>query len=276
VRLKYLTADHIRRAVELFIAEAWPDLDSSRPRFNPGILADATTAEEIFALFEQKPAGEGPQCARHSLRLGSSRYPFMKLVVQEYLVEEEYFFSVDTHDDLDVRPSQPDFKEWMELKSANRELKDRIEAAWQAAGLPTHEDLRELAQDLAAVGPKGADRGRRLLVVDDDSDVAQGLGALLESKGYEVELAHDGRQVLDRLDCDPLPDLVILDYAMPLLNGQEVLERMRAMPRTRNVPVLLATASTIDLAHMRRISGLLRKPYPAEVLFAMVGRLLEA
>jgi CheY-like chemotaxis protein len=276
MRLKFLTADHIRQAVNLFVAEAWPDLDSSRPRFNPGILAGAQTPQEIFALFEQKPAGEGTLCARHALRLGSSRYPFMKLVVQEYLVEEEYFFSVDTHDDLDVRPSQPDFKEWMELKAANRELKERIESSWQKAGLPTHEDLRELAQDLAAVEPRKDARGRRILVVDDDSDVAHGLGALLESQGYAVELAHDGRQVLDRLDLDPLPDLVILDYAMPELNGQEVLERMRAASRTRNVPVLLATASTIDLAHMRRISGLLRKPYPAEVLFAMVARLLDS
>jgi CheY-like chemotaxis protein len=274
VRLKYLTADHVRKAVSLFIAEAWPDLESSRPRFNPLVLADAQTTMEVLEKFEARTADEELLCARYALRLGSSRYPFMKLVIQEYLMEEEYFFSVDTHDDLDVRPGQADYKEWMALREANRELKDRIETAWHAAGLPTHEDLRELAQDIASVETRSGARGR-LLVVDDDSDVAEGLGALLESQGYEVELAHDGRQVLDRLAVDPLPDLVILDYAMPELNGQEVLERMRADRRTRSLPVLLATASTINLVHMRRVSGMLRKPYPAEVLFAMVSRLLD-
>ena len=44
--------------------------------------------------------------------------------------------------------------------------------------------------------------------------------------------------------------------------------------QTAHLPVLLATASTIDLSRLRRVSGLLRKPYPRHVLFAMIARLL--
>ncbi|MFT4542535.1 MAG: CheY-like chemotaxis protein, partial [Planctomycetota bacterium] len=92
--------------------------------------------------------------------------------------------------------------------------------------------------------------------------------------GYVVELAFDGRQVLERLENDPLPDLVLLDYSMPELNGQEVIQRVHENPRSCNVPILLATATSIDLANVQRTNGLLRKPYPRDVLFAMIERLL--
>ena len=62
---------------------------------------------------------------------------------------------------------------------------------------------------------------------------------------------------------------------MPQLDGEEVLRRLRREERTAHLPVLLATASTIDLSRLRRVSGLLRKPYPRHVLFAMIARLLE-
>ena len=197
----------------------------------------------------------------------------MKFVVQEYLVDEEYFFSVDTHDDIAIGPDNPDYDGWQDLKRYNAELKQEIEAAWVRAGLPTHLDLRVLAEGLAQVEVEGQKRAR-LLVVDDETDVAQGLKALLQGRGYQVECAYDGQQVLDRLGRDPLPDLVVLDYAMPELDGQEVLRRLRQDPRTERLPVLLTTASSIELKELQRASGLLRKPYPREVLFALLGKLL--
>jgi CheY-like chemotaxis protein len=67
---------------------------------------------------------------------------------------------------------------------------------------------------------------------------------------------------------------VLLDFEMPELDGEAVLERMRASERLAEVPVLVATASNIELGRLRRISGFLRKPYPRQVLFAMIERLL--
>jgi putative two-component system response regulator len=90
-----------------------------------------------------------------------------------------------------------------------------------------------------------------------------------------VELAFDGAQVLERLRHDPRPDLLLLDFSMPEVDGEEVLRRVRADPRTSDLPVLLATASTIDLERIPKASGVLRKPYPREVLFAMLSQLLE-
>jgi CheY-like chemotaxis protein len=272
VKLSDMTAAHVRRAVELYLQHAYPP--GSALFGAPPDLDGAASVPEILERFEAPPREQDSGFKRYALRLGNVRYPFMKLVVQEYLVDGEFFFSVDTHDDLDVRPTAPDYERWQELKRENRRLKEAIEQSWRAAGLPTLEDLARLCEGLRGVEREEPKR-RRLLVVDDETSVARGLAALLEGRGYEVELAFSGEEVLERLARTPLPDLVLLDYELPLLDGGEVLDRVRADARLADLPVLMVTASSIDLARLRRVSGLLRKPYPRLVLFKMIRELLE-
>jgi CheY-like chemotaxis protein len=274
MRLENLNPALLRRAIAIYLEIAWPGNEFPRPRITLADFEGLNTIEALLARFEKPRAAEASGFKRYMLRLGNQRYPFMKFVVQEYLVDAEYFFSVDTHDDLDVRPDNPDFDKWVELKRHNSKLKCEIEAAWEHEHLPTHFDLRKLAEGLAETEIEG-EKKARLLVVDDEADVCKGVGALLRARGYDVELAFDGRQVLERLEQDPLPDLVLLDFAMPELDGEQVLQRMRANPRLASLPVLLATASSIDLERVQRASGVLRKPYPREVLFAMLSQLLE-
>jgi CheY-like chemotaxis protein len=274
MRLEALTPNHLRRAIATYVREAWPDPHGPRPRVTEHDFEDAQDIRSMLARFERPRDKQRPSLDRYTLRLGNARYPFMKLVVQEYLVDREYFLSVDTHDDLEVQPESPDWAAWKEIKEHNLALKRRIEEAWAKEGLPTHCDLRRMAQDLAHT-EKEASKRARLLVVDDESDVCEGLGALLRSRGYEVECFYDGQAVWERLQQEPLPDLLLLDYAMPRLGGDEVLKRVRSDVRLAHLPVLLATASSIDLERVPRASGLLRKPYPREVLFALLGQMLE-
>ena len=260
----------------IYLDRAWPEDKPGKPRLTAKDLEGAETLAELSTLFESPRNEEGVACERFTLRLGNHRYPFMKFVVQEYLVREEYFFSVDTHDDLKITPDMPDYEGWCELRAFNRALKQEIEQAWSVAGLPTNEDLRELMEDIARdeAGEGGAPSRARLLVVDDEQDVARGLEAVLRARGYLVEIAFDGRQVLERLERDPLPDLVVMDYAMPELDGEEVMRRLKESTRCAGVPILLATATNIDLASLPRASGFLRKPYPRELLFTMIRQLL--
>ncbi len=272
MRLDRLTPAHVRRAIHLYLEQAWPAERPERPIVDLRKLEGSTTTEEMLAVFE-KPRGQGPACEHYSLRLGNWRYPFMKLALQEYLVRGEYFFSVDTHDDLKISPDMPDFEGWQEIRRFNRGLKLSIEGAWEHADLPTYEKLRELMEGLAELEREGTKRAR-LLLVDDERSVVRGLAAALHARGYEVEVAYDGEQVLERLARDPLPDLLLLDYAMPGVDGEAVLAHVRADARSRDLPVLLATASTIDLGAIQRSCGLLLKPYPREVLFTMIAELL--
>jgi len=273
MRLDRLTPAHIRRAVQIYLDHAWPPGSSGEPPLAVKDLESATTLDEMTKFFDRPRKDQSPLCKRFTLRLGNHRYRFMKFVVQEYLVPEEYFFSVDTHDDLKITPDMPDFEGWQELRGYNRELKHEIERAWNEAELPTNEDLRLLMENLAEFEPNEAHR-ERLLVVDDEKDVARGLAACLRARGYRVEVAFDGRQVLDRLDVDPLPDLVVLDYSMPEFDGQEVIDKIRADKRCRDLPIVLATATSIELTALKRSVGLLRKPYPRQVLYAMIEKLL--
>ena len=273
MRLENLTPAHVRRALDVYLAQAWPRGAGSTPSISLDELRGMAELEALFARFE-KVEGGGGGLKRYALRLGNHRYPFMKFVVQEHLVNGEYFFSVDTHDQLDIRPDNPEYGEWQRLKAYNRGLKQAIEEEWDKVGLPTNADLRVLMEELARV-EREEKKKKSILLVDDEADVAQGLAALLRARGYEVEVAKDGMEALERLGREPLPDLVLLDYERPQLDGEEVLSRLRRETRTAHLPVLFATASTIDLSRLRKVSGLLRKPYPRHVLFAMIARLLE-
>ncbi|MBM3991717.1 MAG: response regulator [Planctomycetes bacterium] len=274
MRLDALTPAHVRSAIDLYLRHAYPPGTGGRPRITSADFAGHETISSALEAMDRLRATDVEGCRRYSLQVGNHRYPFMKLVVQEYLVNGEYFFAVDTHDELDVRPNHPDYDAFQELKTHNRRLKLEVESAWRSAGLPTLDDLRSLCEEL--VGSESEDRnGLSILLVEDDVAVAFALRTWLRAKGYAVELAHTGERTLERLREGPLPDLVILDFELPGLDGESVLGALRGDPRTAAVCVLMATASKIDLARLAQVNGVLHKPYPRELLFATLRQMLS-
>ncbi len=81
----------------------------------------------------------------------------------------------------------------------------------------------------------------KVLIVEDERDVAELLAYNLSKSGFQVITAEDGEQALRLLEKEP-PDLVILDLLLPKIDGKEVCRRIRQNERTRNVPVLMLTA----------------------------------
>jgi len=87
----------------------------------------------------------------------------------------------------------------------------------------------------------------RILVVDDDVDIAGFIKIELEMAGFEVVVAHDGETALDLVTrCEP--DLIILDLMMPILDGVELTRRLRADAMTSALPIIMLTAKgqTVD------------------------------
>jgi CheY-like chemotaxis protein len=274
MRFDALSPAHVRRAIDVYLARAYPpDGGKAAPVIKPAMV-EATTTEEVLAAFE-KEQRMGQSAPRYTYQLGNARYPYMKLVIEEYLVDGELFMIADTHDDLEVLPTMPHYEGWLELKRINRVFKADIERDWRAAGLPTLADLREICERLGAI-EREEHKDRRILVVDDEEDAAHALAELLVGRGYDIELAFSGEQALERLARDPLPHLVLLDYGLPGLTGQQVIRRMRGDARLERVPVLMATAAPIALGQLGEVSGLLRKPYPRQVLFALLRGLFAA
>jgi len=117
----------------------------------------------------------------------------------------------------------------------------------------------------------------KILVVDDERAVRESLRRALELEGYEIELAADGNEALDRLESASEPDAMILDLLMPGVDGLEVCRRLRGTGS--KLPVLMLTART-EIEN--RVAGLdagaddyVTKPFALEELLARVRALLR-
>lgn len=86
---------------------------------------------------------------------------------------------------------------------------------------------------------------RRVLVADDDDDIVELLRINLEAHGYEVTAARNGQEALDMVRSDP-PDLLVLDWMMPVKDGMATLAEIKADATLRDLPVVMITAKTTD------------------------------
>lgn len=273
MKLTEITAQRLRSAVDLYLQLAYPHGLPSRVKL-PSALDTSDDVDEILSGFLNETRTSGPiPVRRFALRLGNEQYPFMKLVLQEYLLADEFVFVVDTHDDMDIKPNYPDYERWQALRESNAKLRERIEATWREADLDTCLRLRARAEELAARRMCRM-KGLKAVVVDDQVDLAETFAAVLRADGYEVSTAHDGRKGFD-LIAAVKPDLVLTDFEMLQMDGLELIRRMRESPELRSIPVILATGSNLTLEQMRQATGFLSKPFAADVLVSMADELLR-
>jgi two-component system KDP operon response regulator KdpE len=121
----------------------------------------------------------------------------------------------------------------------------------------------------------GTKTGSRILVVDDDSDIAELLTIILKPQGFGVYLACDGREGLKKA-YELHPDLVILDVVMPEIDGWDVCSRLRELT---DVPILMLTARSAESDLLRAFSlgadDYLKKPFSKGELEARIRALLR-
>jgi DNA-binding response OmpR family regulator len=92
----------------------------------------------------------------------------------------------------------------------------------------------------------------RILVVEDDHDIAELVGRYLEKAGFAVELLTSGREALRALRARP-PDLLVLDLMLPHVSGLEICRAARAGEPTSSIPIIMLTARGDE---SERIAGL--------------------
>ncbi len=86
----------------------------------------------------------------------------------------------------------------------------------------------------------------KILVVDDDADIARFVELNLRTHGFETHVASDGLEALEKA-FEVRPDLVLLDVTMPKMDGFEVAQRLRSDPRTSNVSIIMLTARALSV-----------------------------
>jgi two-component system, OmpR family, response regulator VicR len=119
----------------------------------------------------------------------------------------------------------------------------------------------------------------KIMVVDDEPDVVDLVKLVLESDGFSVVTAYSGKEALDRL-VQEMPDLVLLDIMMPQMDGWEVYSRIKANPRTKDIPVAMLTAKSQSIdkmigLHVVKVDDYITKPFGRSELLERVKRILK-
>ncbi len=118
----------------------------------------------------------------------------------------------------------------------------------------------------------------RILLVEDNEDNRTVYRTILEHYGYEVELATDGLQGVERA-IELLPDLILMDISIPVIDGLEATRRLKADQRTAAIPILALTAHALPADHARAVEagcdGYLTKPIPPRQVMEAVRRFVQ-
>jgi len=126
--------------------------------------------------------------------------------------------------------------------------------------------------------PESVKRSVDILIVDDEPDVANIIAINLEFDGYGVRIAYNGKEALEEIE-RKMPDCILLDIMMPVMDGWEVLQALKADERTADIPVIVVTARHTDVDRIRGFSGgaveYVTKPFDPETLKASVERALQ-
>ncbi|NJD19553.1 MAG: response regulator [Gemmatimonadetes bacterium] len=119
-----------------------------------------------------------------------------------------------------------------------------------------------------------------ILVADDEPHIRRILATLLESAGYTVRQACDGREALDALDSPQPPDVFLLDLMMPEASGMDVLDSIRSHPHHRHTPVIILTAkgqdADRDAALEAGADDFVTKPFSPRKLLSRIQEILSA
>jgi CheY-like chemotaxis protein len=114
-----------------------------------------------------------------------------------------------------------------------------------------------------------------VLVVDDEFGIVDVLETILTDEGHRVLTACNGKQGLVRLSAEK-PDVVLLDFMMPILGGAEMLRAMAAEPAYQRIPVIMISSLGEDVIaeKCRGYAAFLHKPFRAAAVLSTVARIL--
>lgn len=118
----------------------------------------------------------------------------------------------------------------------------------------------------------------KILVVDDEPDYISTIESRLEWCGYEVITAANGEEGLEKA-LDEKPDLILLDTNMPVMNGHEMLHRLRSNPNLKDIPTIMVTAlceaQDIEIASSHGITDYVAKPFDFTELIEKISHAIE-
>ncbi len=121
-----------------------------------------------------------------------------------------------------------------------------------------------------------SETSRTVLIVDDEPNIVTALDFLLRRNGYDVRLASNGAEALERIETDR-PDVVLMDVMMPLKSGYEVCQHMRERPELAHIKVVMLSAKGSEAEVNKGLSLgadlYITKPFSTQELVATINQL---
>lgn len=112
---------------------------------------------------------------------------------------------------------------------------------------------------------------QKVLLVEDNADVRRLYAIGLNQRGYEVKLAANGAEAVDRILAER-PDFVLLDWMMPLMGGSEVVERLENGDGASDIDIIVISGQPAPPTLPRRVRSWLTKPLTIDELVTEIGR----
>ena len=111
---------------------------------------------------------------------------------------------------------------------------------------------------------------KRILIVDDDKDIQSSIQMILELNGYAVACVSNGKEALEELVRGPIPEVILLDLMMPVMDGFEFLKTVENGDLAKNISIIVMTAARNKAAEIKKYTTLL-KPFEVTKLLSLVG-----
>ena len=113
---------------------------------------------------------------------------------------------------------------------------------------------------------------RTILIVDDEYDILNSLEMVFTAEGFSVRTAHDGKEALEQLAKVPLPDLILSDIMMPIMDGYALVKAVKEVPSFRKIPIILISAALLDDSKCKKkdYTHFIRKPFDLDRLILVV------
>lgn len=118
---------------------------------------------------------------------------------------------------------------------------------------------------------------KKILIIEDDHAISSALGETISELGYEIEFAFNGKEGIDHLinHEKSLPDLILLDLFLPVMNGSEFRQRQLQIPSLAQIPVVAMSADCCvkQRCHPLHLKHYLKKPFQLNELIEMIETL---
>jgi len=269
LKFKEITVGITLQAIEIYQDIAYEGMSFLRSLPDFGSDLDASIVEFLDCFEKESQTKDAARLKSYILRLGNKKYPFMKLAIQEHLIENEFIFMVDTHDDMFNIPT-PDFDELQKIRGYNLEIKKQIEETWTEKKIPTLSTFNACFNETETF--REDNRHTTIMVVDDDQTLGESLVDLLKSRGFKVERRYDGIDAVR--DAEPhRHDLIIMDNEMKIMDGLEACKIIKEDPLRRYIPIMIVSAGNIDFPDIA--DAVLGKPFHKNTLFQFINHLLK-